>query len=319
MNSDVLSARHLSVAVLVGGLSLAAAGAGRTDWRWCLAAVPAGVLLGWLLLRRVGRRPLFCGVGGGVLAVLYGGWAVVLMADGLHRAAQRIQITNGSRSEQFWILLLIALPLFWMGWKKAAAFFRAVEIFWLAVVVLLAAILIFAVPRMEWRWLLEPAGEWWQSLLAGLGTMATGLFVLPYIYKVEPLNGDGGRGLIWLGGLGVLGAAAAAVTAGIFSPAAAAQIKEPFFVATGVLGESVRGEGLISSLWLLPDLTFVGLLSRVWGGGRRPAAAVAAAFALALTGITENFSPVLLSSGTVILLLLTLILPAKKGKIVVRF
>ncbi|MBQ8647921.1 MAG: hypothetical protein IJ484_07250, partial [Oscillospiraceae bacterium] len=258
MNSEKLSARQLSVAVLVGGLSPAAALAGGVDWRWALAAVPLAVRLGWLLLRKTAGQPLFCGVGGGVLAVLYGGWAVILMAATLRRAAERIQITNAGGSDSRWILLLIVLPLLWMGWGKAAAFFRAVEIFWLALIALLTIILVFALPRIEWRWLLEPAGSWRQSWPAMLLTMSTELFVLPYIYKVECVSGDRVRSLGWLGGLGVLAAALAAVTAGVLSPRVAEQLKEPFFVGTGVLGNSVRGEGLISTLWLRPDLTLAG-------------------------------------------------------------
>ncbi|MBQ8647823.1 MAG: hypothetical protein IJ484_06760, partial [Oscillospiraceae bacterium] len=163
MSSETLSARQLSVAVLVGGLSHAAALSGGVDWRWALVFVPLSVAVGWLLLRRVGDKPLYCGAGGGILAVLYSGWAVVLMAVALRRAAERIQITNASRGDQIWILILITLPLLWIGWGKAAAFFRAVEIFWFAVILLLAAIFIFAISRMEWRWLLTPLGDWRQS------------------------------------------------------------------------------------------------------------------------------------------------------------
>ena len=98
MNQQPLSARQLGVAVMVGGLSWAGVQAGRMDWRWALAALPVGILLGWLLLRRVNRQALFRGVGGGALAVLYGGWAVVLLACVLHRVAGRIVHTGAARA-----------------------------------------------------------------------------------------------------------------------------------------------------------------------------------------------------------------------------
>lgn len=315
MNSETLSVRQLSVAVLVGGLSHAAAFSGGADWRWALAAIPPGVLLGWLLLRRVGDKPLYGGAGGKVFAVLYCGWAVVLMSAVLHRAAQRVQIINASRGDRVWILILITLPLLWLSWGKAAAFFRAVEIFWLAVLVLVTAVLLFALLQIQWEWLITPLGDWRQSGAAAVLSLGTGLFILPYIYKVDGRM----QSLGWLAGLGLIGALLAVVTTGVLSTAVAGQLKEPFFVASGVLGESVRGEGLISTLWLLPDLTLAGLLSRVWGDKYRPVIAVAAAFVLALTGLSAGFSLTFLAVGTLLLAAATLLLPAGKGKIVVSF
>ena len=91
MKKEALSPRQLSVAVLTGGMSAAAAAAGRADWRWLLAAGALGVLLGWLLLRRVGGRALHP-----VLRWLYAGWAVVLMAETLGRSAERLHQGAGA-------------------------------------------------------------------------------------------------------------------------------------------------------------------------------------------------------------------------------
>lgn len=316
MNGECVSGRQLSVAMLVGGLSHAAAFSGAIDWRWALAALPVGVLMNWLFLRRAGTRSLFSGAAGGALAVLYGGWAVVLMSAVLHSSAQRLAITNADREDGIWILLLILLPLLWISWQKSAAFFRAVEIFWLAVVALLAGVLLFAISRMEWRWLVLPMGDWRASFPPLVLIHSVGLFLLPYIYKVE---GSLNRGLVWQGALDLLAAALAAVTVGLLSPAVAGQIQEPFFVASGVLGQTVRAEGLISALWLLPDLALVGLLSRVWGGKHRAAFAAALAGGLALTGLPNYFSVEFLAAGTLILAVLTLLFPVGKRKIVVGF
>ena len=202
VNREPLSARQLSVAVMVGGLSWVGAQAGRMDWRWALAALPVGLALGWLLLRRVDRRPLFRGLGGGALAVLYGVWAVVLMACVLRRAAERIAYTGGNQTQLGWILLLLALPLVWIGWGKAAAFFRLVEVLWLAMAVILAALLILMIPKVYWPYLLSVAGDWKQSFAGLVEVLSVGLFVLPYLYKIEPGEGDRRRGLTWLAALG---------------------------------------------------------------------------------------------------------------------
>ena len=309
MNSEKLSPRQLSVAVLAGGLSAGAAFAGAADWRWVLAYVPAGVLAGWLLIRRVGRRPLHP-----VLRVLYGAWGAVLLAGVLDRAAGRVQSAAGGRGSMVWLLVLLALPLIWMGWGKGAAFFRAAEILWLAEGVTVAAVLLLGIPRMDWRWAVEPAGGWARSLAAGVATLSGGLFVLPYLYKVEEEPGGVHRGLVWLAALGVLSAALALVTAGLLNPAVAAELDGPFFAAAGLLGDSARLEGLISALWLLPDLVLAGLLSRSWGEGPRPAGAVLAGLALALAGVPGWFSAEGLALGCLALGALTLTVPPKGDK-----
>lgn len=311
MREEKLSGRQLSVAVLVGGLSTAAAVAGGIDWRWMLAAVLPAVGIGWLLLRRVGGRPLHPAV-----RVAYCVWSVVLAADVLRRAAERIQQAAGGGTDLGWLLVLLALPLLWMGWGKAGAFFRAAEIFWLAVLALTAVILLLALPRLDWRYALEPAGDWKDSLLAAVWIMSAGLFALPHIYNKKPADGDTGRGLGWLAGLGALSAALALATAGLLSPKVAVELEGPFFAAAGLLGDSARLEGLVSALWLLPDLTLVGLLCRSWGERRWPMLGAALALGLALTGMTGALPRAALPLGSIALAGLTAIVPVRTGKIV---
>lgn len=306
MNSEKLSPRQLWVAVMTGGLSAAAAGAGKADWRWLLPAAVLGTAAGWLLLKRVGNRPFHP-----VLKVLYAAWAVVLMADVLGRAASRVQqgLGLGSGGSARWLLVLLAIPLAWMGWGKAAAFFRAVEIFWLAAVTTAAAILLLGLPRVNWAWALEPAGDWKSSLGAGALTMSTGLFALPFLYQVKREPEEDRRGLVWLGALGLASAALAALTAGLLSPAVSALLDGPFFAAAGLLGDSARLEGLVSALWLLPDLALAGLLSRSWGERRWPALAAVPALGLALTGIMDMLPGAALPLGCLALAVLTAALP----------
>ena len=309
LNSEKLSSRQLWVAVLTGGLSAGAAAAGRADWRWLLAAAALGTALGWLLLRRVGDRPLHP-----ALRALYCGWGALLMSDVLSRAADRVRQASGGGGNTGWLLVLLALPLIWMGWGKAAAFFRAAEIAWLALLAAAAAVLLLGLPRMNWQWALEPAGDWKSSLAAGGLTMSAGLFVLPLLDKVEaPPEGDR-PGPVWLGALGLTTAALAALTAGLLSPAVAAELDAPFFTAAGLLGDSARLEGLISALWLLPDLVLAGLLARCWGEERRPALAAAIALGLALTGAVEALPEGALALGCLALAVLTAAVPPGRNK-----
>lgn len=308
MKNGTLSARQLAVAVMVGGLSAGAAAAGHGDWRWLLAAAALGTAMGWLLLRRVGYRPLHP-----VLRAAYGGWAVVLMAQTLDRTARRLQPAAGE-GDAAWLVLLLALPLVWMGWGKAEAFFRTAEVLWLGVLATTAAILLLGLPRVNWEWAMAPAGDWRESLPAGALAMSAGLYALPHLYKVKEELSAGRRGLAWLGALGLLTAALGLLTAGLLHPAVAAKLDEPFFAAAGLLGDSARLEGLVSALWLLPDLTWMGLLARSWGEKRRPALAVLASVVLALTGIGTRIPGAAGAAGCLTLAVLTAAAPPGGGK-----
>ena len=304
MNCEKLSARQLWVAVMTGGLSAGAAAAGWADWRWLLLAAALGTAVMWLLLRRVGGRPLHP-----ALKILYCGWAAVLMADVLDRTAARVQQAAGDGGDVGWLLVLLAVPLVWMGWGKAAAFFRAVEIFWLAALVTAAAVFLLGLPRVNWSWAMAPAGSWRDSLAAGGVAMSAGLFVLPHLYKIEGGQGEECRGLAWLGALGAVSAGLALLTAGLLHPAAAARLDAPFFTAAGLLGDSARLEGLLSALWLLPDLTLAGLLARSWGEERWPALAALTALGLALTGAAGRLPQGTLALGCLALAALTAVFP----------
>ena len=104
------------------------------------------------------------------------------------------------------------------------------------------------------------------------------------------------------------------LTAGLLSPAVAAQLDGPFFTAAGLLGDSARLEGLVSALWLLPDLTWVGLLARSWGEKRLPALAVLAAAGLAVTGAAEALPSDLTGAACLALAALTAALPPGQKK-----
>ena len=201
-----------------------------------------------------------------------------------------------------------------MGWGKGAAFFRAVEIFWLALVVTVGAILLLGLPRIQWSWALAPAGDWKSSLAAGGLTMGTGLFVLPHLYRIEAGPGEDRPGLAWLGALGAVSAGLALLTAGLLHPAVAEQLDGPFFVAAGLLGDSARLEGLVSALWLLPDLALAGLLVRCWGEERWPALASALALGLALSGVMELLPAQTPALGCLALAALTAALPPGRDK-----
>lgn len=315
LNAEDLSGRQLSVAAVTVGLSPAAALAGAADWPWILIWSGAALLLAWFALRRAGSAPVFRGAGGYIIYIMYAGWSALLAARVLGRAAQRLELTSGG-SPGFWLLLIFAVPLLWISWGKPAPFFRMTEILWLVMAAVLALVLAFGLMRVEWNYVTEGQSDWLKSALAVGEVFSPALFVLPYIYKVKERSNR--RGLAWLSVLGVAAGGLSLITVGVLG-AAAEQVPHAFYVAAGTLGKSARCEGLLSVLWLLPDLTLAGLLCRVWGVRRRPAVGAGLATLLAIAGVGERISPEICVCGTLILLLLSLFLPGGKGKIVVGF
>ena len=110
----------------------------------------------------------------------------------------------------------------------------------------------------------------------------------------------------WLLAAAVSTAALSFVTAGALSPALAVQAEDPFFLMTAALGRTARVEGLASSLWLLPDLVYLGLLARSWqwsGTKRdwRPSAAVVLGVVGACIGGLDRLPQAAWAWGTAIL------------------
>jgi len=310
LTAEALSGRQLAVASVVSGLSAGAAAAGRVDWLWlllwCAAAAGAIWLAQWRLKGRSLRRsPL--------LRLLYPLWGSLLAAQALGRTTARIELTSGG-SGPVWLLLLLLIPLLWIAWGKPAPFFRMAEILWLAMAVTLALVLAFGLARMEWRYAVPKTAGAAAAAPAAMEILSPALFALPYIYNnVE----EGERcGFGWLGGLSLLCGGMCLVTTGFLGDAARG-VSQPFFAAAGLLGKSARCEGLLSVLWLLPDLTLVSLLCRPWGDRRWPAAGVLLAAGLSLAGVADGIPREFFSAGSALLFLLTLCFPGKREKIVV--
>jgi len=311
MKTDALSARQLAVCAFVGGLAPAAAGAGY-GWQGALLAAPVALLAGWAL---TALSPRWSRIEnkwtGRTLGVLYALWAGALLSRGLVRCAGRVLAAGGGEERHApWLIALLALPLLWMARGKPAAFFRAAEIFYLAVALTGAALLVWSAFKIEWRYALLPANDLWSGFWAALEAGGTFLFVLPYVNRIKTSPENGRRVMSWLAALAAAAVLMSLATVGILSPAAAAGPGEPFFLMTAVLGRGVRVEGLASALWLLTDLACLGLLARSWqrsGTGKSwlPPLAVLAGAACAALGLPALLSPAAWGIGNAVLAGLT--------------
>ena len=135
----------------------------------------------------------------------------------------------------------------------------------------------------------------------------TGIFDSHAHYDDPAFDPDRDQLLAGLGEMGV--SAVMTIGADLDTSRVAAELDGPFFVAAGLLGDSARPAGLVSALWLLPDLVLAGLFSRSWGEGPRPAGAVLAGLALALAGVPGWIPVEGLALGCLVLAAATLVLP----------
>lgn len=308
VNAGRLSGRQLSVAMLVAGLSPAAGLAGSVSWPWVVFWYGVGIVLAWIALKCMGTEPLFSGKRGIVLSILYKVGAVVAAARVLSRAAGRLEVTSGG-SPGFWLLVVIAIPLLVICWGKPAPFFRMTEILWLAMAVVLAVVLTIGLLRVEWQYVALPSENWIGSLWAVCEILSPALFLLPLLNRAEECSNE--RGILWVAALGGIAALLCLITGGVLGRAAE-QIPHGFYVAAGLLGKSARCEGLLSVLWLLPDLTLAGLVCRVWGERRWPIVGAILAVILSVSGLVEKISGDVIGICVLFLWILTLFL---KGKI----
>jgi len=314
MKTDALSVRQMAVCAFVGGLAPAAAGAGY-GWQGALLAVPVILLAGWALTALAPRwRSIENKWTGRTLGVLYALWAAALLARGLARCAGRVLAAGGGDVRHApWLIALLALPLLWMARGKPAAFFRAAEIFYLAVALTGAALLVWSAFKMEWRYLLLPAedlgGGFWAALEAG----GTFLFVLPYVNRVKASQKNAGRAMVWLAALAGATVLMSLAAVGVLSPAVAGRTGQPFFLMTAVLGRGVRVEGLAGALWLLADLACLGLLARSWqrrGTDKSwlPPLAVALGAVCAALDLPSLLPPAVWGGGCAVLALATVLI-----------
>lgn len=260
--SNQISARQLCAAGFTGLLSLFAAA--WVDWRGALLAVPVAAVSVYAALSGAKQAGgLLKNPGGKLLAPVYIVWDVFLAGTALALCGQRMSGAGG-QGGPFWPTVLAALPAFWLAAGKPEAFARAAEIFYLAMLAVLAFIFLLGVKQVEGRWLLAAGGDLTPSVLTAAGLGCCG------VYAVLLWNGQGeeraGRWLSWTAAGGLALAGMAALTAGSLSPALAGTVERPFFLMTVGLGETARVESLVAMLWLVADVTFLGVLLQACRG-----------------------------------------------------
>ncbi len=263
------SGRQLWVSVFVGLLAPAAAlpavlaRGGSLGWLVPVAVFPLGLLVLWRV-RRLGEEGLAqAWRGKGVVLTLYYLWAVAVAALTAGSCVDRLGRTDYV-SAPGWLLSLAILGVTaYLVRKGPAAFFRAVQIFFLALVVVLA--LFFALGLTNLNGDNLAPGDWgeagglWQGVGGAGATLAVGVLAAFFPRKKEPGSSPGWR---WLGGWCLTAAGLCLLVLGALGPKLAARAPLPFFLALqglGFPGGFQRLEALGTAAWALSDLALLGL------------------------------------------------------------
>ena len=285
MGHDVLSMRQMMVFLAVGLMApvadlLPGSGArmaGAAGWLAPLGALPllllALGLCGYLCREGTGlgeafQKALGNGVGK-VLILMYMVWFFVLLAHRLRLCSARLAVIYSEGPAFLCAVALTALAV-WMALAKAAAFARAGEIFYLALLVALAAILILAIFKVYPANLI-PNKQEWAALPAASGTQAGVLLcaVLGGFFggKVTRRPGDRRRAAAWTIAFCVAATLLTCAVTGNLGPTLTARMPAPFLTMVqglGIEGTFQRTEALAASLWALADLVLVGLFLLSW-------------------------------------------------------
>lgn len=336
MRSESVSLRQITVLTVTGLLApaadllpgLLARDAGRAGWLAPLLVLPVVLLWTALLsslfkeegsdLRRLLRRGLGT-LPGWVLILLYIMWGTALLGGGLLRASVRLGAAYGDGAGRVLAILVLLLAL-WMVWGKEGGLCRAAEIFWLAMVAAVAAVLLLSLPQLKGERLL-PAWEDWKGAPSAwadcLGLVGTGVFGAALAGKAPRRAGSRRRLLGWGTALCLLLAALTAAVLGQVGAELAAKLEHPFFIMVQGLsleGGFARLEAPMAALWLLTDFAWMGLLlaavKKLAGERAGKWVALLSAFAAAVgqTFFTKKvftvFGGLLLGFGVPLLLLL---------------
>ena len=200
---------------------------------------------------------------GGALTIIYIVWAITLGSARLRLSGRRLLFTAQRETGLWFVPVALVVLAVWLACGKVDAFVRAAGVFSRVLTLTLLAVLGLTVIRIRAENLLV---LWAQDILPVLKGVAPVLGVLGYgVYAAFLWDGnrvEAGSGQRIVGSCGMLLLLQVAVLGNLGVELTAA-LEDPFLTLSkhvGVEGAFQRLESLVSALWLLGDLTLLGLL-----------------------------------------------------------
>ena len=281
---DGLTVRMLSAIAGVGFLSPAlrlipgqnTALAGRAAWLSPLVAIPALLLLNWMISYLMARRRPGEGMGGmvrrglghlaGNIALLvFAVWLTFYAGFLLRSGADRFVTAIYPKSAPgvfIWVMLLLSL-IAALGRTRALG--RCAEIFRPLLLVALGAVIVFAFANFQVKNLLPVTPRDTVPVLLGAvpEINVVGLILLDAAFAEGLTQKDGGRKRrfgTWAVIACCFMAVLTAASIGRFGATFTSDMANPFFVLvrnTQLFGAVQRIEALVTALWVLPDFVLV--------------------------------------------------------------
>lgn len=245
---------------------------------------PVALFVVWRI-KRLGDNGLAAvckGWTGRVVLTLYYIWALGLSALTAGSCVDRLGRTDYLEAPRWLLALMLAAVAAYLVYKGRGAFFRSAEIFYLALLVVLA--LFFVLGAADLRVENLTPGGWgeWKGAAAGTvsvsGSLAVGVLAA-FFPREKPERGTS-PGWRWLAGWCAVAAGLSLLVIGALGAKLAARAPLPFFLTLQGLGFSggfQRLEALGTAAWVLSDLALLGLAAlagQEMAGGRRWGAAL---------------------------------------------
>lgn len=265
------SARQLCAALFVALLAPASAlpaalvqsGAGALAWLAPLLALPLALAVLWAV-RRLGAQGLAAvWRERGVLLTLYYLWAMALSALTAGGCVDRLSRTDYAQAPAWLLSLSLALAAYWLTRKGPPAFFRAVQLLFLALVVVTALFFVLGLADLRGENLAVHGGEEVLALgrgaLSAAGALAVGTLCAFFPRRSEPGQSPGWR---WLTAWCVVAAGLCLLVLGTLGPELTASAPLPFFLTLqglGFPGGFRRLEALGTAAWVVSDVTLLAL------------------------------------------------------------
>lgn len=327
MDRDQISLRQLLALLFAGLLSPmiqllpghTVEFAGRGAFLTPLAALPGMLALAWAVEKSCSGLPQGGGMArvlqlafgrraGRTLTAVYLLWGAVLLGLNARWAAFRFLATSYRNAPLTFFIVVLLVMTVWLGLGKYAAFARAGEIFCAALATALVVTLVFALPQVRAEALLPVWTEDVPGILRGGGAVLSltgySVFAAFCASKVTRRPGEEKRLRKWVVAFCALLTLFQVVCIGSFGPNLVRRMDTPYFMAVkgiGVEGAFQRVESLVIALWVLADLSLLGLLlfacrsmlselgGKRWGGKRGGLLTAAVAAGVALVWAPDAF------------------------------